>query len=97
MKFEVDAAEVERAANRVSASADLMSQEVEGMMNHLNQLQGTRRGAASASFQEIAAQWGGTQAQVEESLLSIRQAMKASAHQDVQAQEAARRMFAGCC
>jgi len=95
MKFEVDAAEVERAANRVSASADLISQEVEGMMNHLNQLQGTWRGSASASFQEIAAQWRGTQAQVEESLLSIRQALNASAQQYVQAEEAALRMFAG--
>lgn len=95
MKFEVDAGEVERAANRVSGSADLISQEVEGMMNHLNELQGTWRGSASASFQEIAAQWRATQAKVEESLLSIRQALNASAQQYVQAEEAALRMFAG--
>lgn len=94
MKFEVDAAEVERAAGRVSASADSISQEVEGMMSHLEQLQGTWRGSASASFQELAMQWRRTQAQVEESLLSIRAALNASAQQYSQAEEAALRMFA---
>ncbi|HLS04300.1 MAG TPA: WXG100 family type VII secretion target [Actinomycetales bacterium] len=95
MKFEVDAGEVERAANRVSVSADAISHEVESMMSHLNELQGTWRGSAAASFQELAAQWRGTQAQVEESLQSIRQALNASAQQYVQAEEAALRMFAG--
>lgn len=95
MKFQVDAAEVERAANRVTASADLISQEVEGMMSHLNQLQSTWVGSASASFQEVANQWRGTQNQVEESLLSIRQALNTTAAQYVQAEEAAMRMFAG--
>jgi len=94
MKFEVDAGEVERAAGRVATSADAISQEVEGMMSHLNQLQGTWRGSASASFQELSMQWRKTQAQVEESLLSIRTALNASAQQYSQAEEAALRMFA---
>lgn len=95
MQFQVDAGEVERAAVLVAASSDAISQEVESMMSHLNQLQGTWRGSAAASFQDVALQWRQTQAHVEESLMNIRQALNASAQQYQAAEEAALRMFSG--
>lgn len=95
MRFEVDSGEVERAAGAVSASADAISQEVNGMMSHLDRLQGSWRGSAALQFQEISNEWRATQAQVEESLISIRQALNATAQQYAQAEEAALRMFAG--
>lgn len=95
MQFQVDSGEVHRAAGRVAASSDVISQEVEAMMGQLNQLQGTWRGTAAASFHEVALQWRQTQAQVEESLASIRLALNAAAEQYQSAEEAALRMFAG--
>lgn len=95
MQFQVDAAQVEQAATRVNGSADTISGEVDAMMKHLNELQSTWQGSASASFQDVAQDWRSTQSRVEESLISIRQALSSAAQQYTSAEESALRMFQG--
>ena len=74
-RFQVDSGAVEGASGAVATSASTIATEVDAMMRHLLDLQGSWQGQASASFQGVVAQWRGTQEQVRASLESIGQAL----------------------
>lgn len=92
-RFEVDGAEVLRAGACVQACATRIGQEVDTMSAALVQLQGCWQGAAATTFQEVAAQWRGTQERVRSDLEGIRLALAGAARGYEEAEAAALRMF----
>lgn len=93
-RFEVDSAEVARAAGSARTSAAAISTEVANMMRYLTNLQTSWKGGASSAFTGVLMDWRATQQQVETSLEGISAALDSSARQyaDVEAQTT--RMFA---
>ncbi|MDO5034594.1 MAG: WXG100 family type VII secretion target [Actinomycetaceae bacterium] len=89
--FYVDPAEVARASAMVRASADALRSEVAAMMAHLDALQASWSGTASAQFAEVAANWRSTQVLVEQSLdeIGLQLATAASAYSDAESQTTA--------
>ncbi|EPD31613.1 WXG100 family type VII secretion target [Gleimia europaea] len=93
--FHVDPTQVAQASAMVRASADSIRAQVQAMMGHLDALQGSWSGAASAQFSAAAANWRSTQVIVEQSLdeIGIQLAAAASTYSDAEAGAAA--LFAG--
>lgn len=94
MYYEVDSAQVAQAAASARASGAAVHAEVEAMLRHLLDLQGTWRGAAAATFEGVLAQWRATQVQVEAALDQISLALDGAARQYAEAETAATRLFA---
>ncbi len=92
-QFQVDSAEVARASAAVHASATQIGSEVDRMMRHLLDLQGTWKGQASSSFQHVVGDWRATQERVRVVLEEIRQALTVAGRQYQDAEDAALRMF----
>jgi len=93
-RYEVDSAQVAQAAVAVQTSAQQITTQVDGMMRHLLDLQGSWRGQASSSFQHVVADWRATQERVKGSLEEIQRALTLASQQYAQAEDAAARMFA---
>lgn len=93
-RFEVDSAQVARAAGAVQASASAIGAEVDRMMHHLVELQGSWKGQAASSFQQVVTDWRATQERVRTSLDEIRGALAVTGRQYEEAEQAAARMFA---
>lgn len=93
MKFEVDSAEVARAAGSARVSAAAIRTEVTNMMRHLTDLQAHWRGGASAAFSATATDWRATQAQVEASLDQISMALDSGARTYEDAENLTMRQF----
>jgi 6 kDa early secretory antigenic target len=93
-RYEVDSAQVARAAVAVQSSAQQISTQVDGMMRHLLDLQNSWRGQASSSFQHVVTDWRATQERVKQNLEAIQRALTVAGQQYAQAEDAAARMFA---
>ncbi|MFC5380932.1 WXG100 family type VII secretion target [Aquipuribacter nitratireducens] len=94
-RFEVDSAQVEAASARVQVASEQVGAEVDAMMRHLEDLQGTWRGQAATGFAALVEQWRATQLQVRESLDGIQVALAHAGRQYAETEAAAARMFAG--
>lgn len=94
MRFEVDSGHVAQAATAARGSGAAIHTEVNAMLRHLTELQGTWRGGAASMFEGLLAEWRATQVQVELALEHISQALDAASRQYAEAEEAATRLFA---
>ena len=63
------------------------------MQAGLRELEGLWTGQAASNFQELITLWRGTQAQVEESLAGINEALTVATHQYAEAELSNARMF----
>jgi early secretory antigenic target protein ESAT-6 len=94
-RFEVDSAQVEAASARVRATSQQVGAEVDAMMRHLQELQGSWRGQAATGFSTLVEQWRATQAQVRDSLDQVQVALAHAGRQYAETEAAAARMFVG--
>lgn len=94
-RFEVDSAQVAAASTAVQASAQQIGSEVDRMMRHLLELQGSWKGQAATSFQHVVGEWRGTQERVRTSLEEIQRALAVAGRQYDEVESAAARMFSG--
>lgn len=92
---QIDTDDLLAKSSAVEGSIGRLQTEVNTMESHLRQLQDTWRGQASTNFQSILSEWRATQARVEESLVSIRQAMSHAADQYLHTENANAAMFRG--
>lgn len=92
-RYEVDSDQVAQVSAAVQASAGHIRSEVDGMMRHLLDLQGSWKGQAASSFQHIVTDWRATQERVRTSLEEIQQALALAGRQYAEAEAAAARMF----
>jgi WXG100 family type VII secretion target len=92
-QFQVDSAQVAQASAAVHASAAQIGTEVDRMMRHLLDLQGSWRGQAATSFQHVVTDWRATQERVRAVLEEIQQALALAGRQYQDAEDAALRMF----
>lgn len=93
--YQVNASEVAAGAAAASVTASQIRSSVAAMMAQLQALQGTWAGAASASFQNVIANWQATQIQVEDSLESVSAALSQASATYSDAESAASSLFAG--
>lgn len=94
-QYQVDSARVEQAGAAVATSAQAIGTEVDQMMRNLLELQGSWRGQAATSFQQVADDWRSTQERVRTALEEIQRALAAAGRQYQEVEDAAARMFAG--
>ena len=94
MLYQVDSEEVAGAAARAGRSAEAIRGEVAALVGQLHALEGSWQGSASTAFAGVLAQWRGAQAQVEQALESLTQALGAAATGYAEAEASAARMFA---
>lgn len=92
-QFQVDSAQVALASAAVQTSAAQIGTEVDRMMRHLLDLQGSWKGQASTSFQHVVTDWRATQERVRTVLDEIHRALAVAGRQYQDAEEAAVRMF----
>lgn len=90
---QIDTDDLSAKSQAVEGSIGRLQTEVNTMETNLRQLQDTWRGQASDNFQSVLSEWRATQAKVEESLMSIRQAMTAAADQYLNTETANASMF----
>lgn len=93
-RFEVDSEAVAAAAALVQASIGTISAETDGMMRHLEALQGSWRGQAATGFSGVVAEWRGASHHVHTALQSIQTALTHTGQQYADVEAAAVRMFA---
>ena len=93
-RYEVDAAELARAAAGVQARVASIQAEVAAMNRQLTELQTGWRGAAAGAFAGLLADWSSTQGRVEQSLTQISAAMTSASQTYAEAEAAASRLFA---
>ena len=92
-RFEVDSLQVSQAGAAVHASAAQIGAEVDRMMRHLLELQGSWKGQAASSFHHVIGEWRATQERVRTALEDIQQALAAAGRQYEEVEDAAARMF----
>ncbi|SDQ64648.1 WXG100 family type VII secretion target [Quadrisphaera sp. DSM 44207] len=92
-RFEVDSAQVAQASTAVQASIGTISAEVDRMMRHLLDLQGSWQGQAAASFQGVIGDWRATQERVRACLEDIGRALAAAGQSYADVESDAVRMF----
>lgn len=92
-RFEVDSAQMAGAGAAVQACASRIRADVDAMLPQLMELQTTWKGQAAASFQDVVADWRGTQERVHQTLEEIRRALATAGQQYAEAEQAATRMF----
>ncbi|GAB6900468.1 WXG100 family type VII secretion target [Kineosporia succinea] len=92
-RFEVDSVQVVQASGAVQASAQQIGTEVDRMMRHLVQLQGSWTGVAASQFQTVVNDWRGTQERVRVALEQIQAALAQAGRQYQEVEDAAVRMF----
>jgi early secretory antigenic target protein ESAT-6 len=93
-RFEVDSAQVAGASAAIAGSASQIGTEVDRMMRHLLDLQGSWRGQASTSFQGVVEEWRATQERVRAALEEIQRALAAAGQQYAEVEQSTARMFA---
>jgi WXG100 family type VII secretion target len=92
-RFEVDSAQVAQASAAVQGSVGTITGEVDRMMRHLLDLQGSWQGQAASSFQGVVAEWRSTQERVRACLEDINRALAAAGQSYAAAEADAVRMF----
>lgn len=91
--FQIDTADLLAKSQTVEATLSRIQTDVNSMEGQLRTLQDTWRGSASLAFQDVLTQWRSTQAQVEQSLASVRHAMSLASQQYEDTEQANTRMF----
>jgi len=92
-QFHVDSEAVLAATAAVQGSIGSIQAEVAALNGHLTGLQNSWGGSASLAFQNVVADWRGTQQRVEESLAGINQALAAAGRQYAEIEQANLRLF----
>ena len=92
-RYQVDSAQVMQASAAVQTSAQLIGDEVEGMMRHLLDLQSSWQGQAANSFQSVVADWRATQERVRSSLEEIQRALAVAGRQYAEVESTTAAMF----
>lgn len=92
-RFEVDSAQVASASTAVRGSVGTINAEVDRMMKHLLELQGSWRGQAAGQFQVVIEDWRATQDRVRQSLEHVSTALGHAATTYADAEQANARMF----
>jgi WXG100 family type VII secretion target len=92
-RYEVDSAQVIQAGAAVQASAQQIGDEVDRMMRHLLDLQGSWRGQAATSFQGVIGDWRATQERVRASLEDIQRALALAGRQYAEVESTTAAMF----
>lgn len=92
--LQIDTADLMAKSQTVEATLGRIQTDVNSMETQLRQLQDSWKGSAGGAFQEVLTQWRSTQAQVEQSLASVRQAMAQASTQYEDTESAATAMFA---
>ena len=77
----------------VQGTIDRLQAEINGMQSGLQALADSWQGQASANFQSVVAEWRATQAQVEDSLASINQALRFASEQYAETEAANTALF----
>ncbi len=91
--YQVDSARVLQASTAVQTSAQQIGDEVERMMRHLLDLQGSWTGQAATSFQGVVTDWRSTQERVRVCLQDIQRALAAAGRQYAEVESATAAMF----
>lgn len=91
--FQIDTSDLLAKSQNVEATLGRIQSDVNMMEGQLRQLQETWKGSAAGAFQEVLTQWRSTQAQVEQSLASVRQAMASASSQYEETESANTRIF----
>ncbi|WP_150461950.1 WXG100 family type VII secretion target [Nesterenkonia ebinurensis] len=92
--FQIDTADLMAKSGTVEATLSRIQSDVNSMEGQLRQLQETWKGSAAVAFQDVLTQWRATQAQVEQSLQSVRQAMAAASSHYENVENANTQIFA---
>jgi early secretory antigenic target protein ESAT-6 len=92
-RFEVDSARVAETSTAVRGSIVSITGEVDRMMRHLMDLQGSWKGQAADQFQYVVNDWRGTQERVRQSLEQINNALQAAGSSYAEVEEHNLRMF----
>ncbi len=93
MRYTVDSAQVLQASSAVQVSAAQIRDEVDRMMRHLIELQGSWQGQAAVSFQSLVTEWQSTQERVRANLEDIQQALAIAARQYADVESTTAAMF----
>lgn len=91
--FEVDAAQVAQAAQKVQTSSATISGESAAMVLHLRNLEQVWKGSSAAGFAAVLAEWDAARLQLEQALGSIGQALGSASTIYENAEADAGRMF----
>lgn len=91
--FNVDTDSLAARSVQVQGTIGRLQAEVNTMQAGLRELEGLWTGQAATNFQELITLWRGTQAQVEESLAGIHEALTIATHQYAEAELSNARMF----
>jgi WXG100 family type VII secretion target len=91
--FNVDTDSLAARSVQVQGTIGRLQAEVNTMQAGLRELEGLWTGQAAANFQELITQWRGTQAQVEDSLAGINEALVIATQQYAEAELSNARMF----
>jgi WXG100 family type VII secretion target len=83
-----------QASSAIQLSAEQIREEVDRMMRHLLDLQGSWRGQAATSFQSVVTDWQTTQERVRTSLEEIQQALGVAGRQYADVESTTAAMFA---
>ncbi|GAA2523380.1 MAG: WXG100 family type VII secretion target [Kocuria sp.] len=93
--FVVDSDTIAAKSQQAHGHIERLSAEVNGMTGTLADLEASWTGTASASFQEAFRSWRSAQAQMEQAVAQINQALAAAGTQYAETEAANARMFAG--
>ncbi|WP_413316713.1 WXG100 family type VII secretion target [Agrococcus sp. 1P02AA] len=93
-RYIVDADAIHGAHIAVRGTASRVQAEVAAMHSHLQALQDSWSGQASAAFQGVVQEWRATQLRVEESLAAINEALAHAGRQYDEVEQGNLRMFA---
>lgn len=93
--FVVDSDTIAAKAQQAHGHIERLSAEVNGMTGTLADLEASWTGTASASFQEAFRSWRSAQAQMEQAVAQINQALATAGTQYAETEAANSRMFAG--
>jgi 6 kDa early secretory antigenic target len=91
--YQVDTDRIRAASGKIRQVSAEVDTQVRAMMGELAALQGAWRGTAATSFQRVADDWQRTQAQVEQSLEQINQALGRAGQQYDAAEQSNAAMF----
>ena len=91
--FVVDSDTIAARSQQAHGHIERLSAEVNGMTSMLTDLQGSWTGTASASFQEALRSWRGAQAQVEQAVAQINQALSTAGTQYAETEAANAALF----
>ena len=94
-KFEVDSAEVARAAGAVERTCAALRSEAATMLHQLEELQSTWHGEAAARCAAIVDDWRGVQARVDTALDGVQVALAGAARTYEDAETSATALFGG--